>query len=188
MATNALTRRGFIRVAADHAGAVTVAAVVGGAIVLSTSGARYAYALEALSDRQATMLLQASRILFPHERLSDEIYAAVVASLDLDAAKDQDVQRMLAEGVGLLDDRAGGDWLGAERDTQTAAVRDLEGTPFFGTLHFKTVSIVYDRPDVWNVLGYQGPSYDDGGYIHRGFNDLGWLPDPPPEAQGPVDA
>jgi hypothetical protein len=24
----------------------------------------------------------------------------------------------------------------------------------------------------------EGPSFDKGGYLHRGFNDLDWLPDP----------
>jgi len=25
-------------------------------------------------------------------------------------------------------------------------------------------------------LGYEGPSFDKGGYINRGFDDLDWLP------------
>jgi hypothetical protein len=28
------------------------------------------------------------------------------------------------------------------------------------------------------LLGYEGPSFDKGGYLNRGFNDLDWLPDP----------
>jgi hypothetical protein len=31
---------------------------------------------------------------------------------------------------------------------------------------------------VWDLLGYEGPSFDKGGYLHRGFNDLDWLPEP----------
>jgi hypothetical protein len=27
------------------------------------------------------------------------------------------------------------------------------------------------------MLGYEGPSFDKGGYLERGFNDLDWLPD-----------
>lgn len=187
MRTSMLTRRGFVRRAGAHAGGLTVAAVAGGALVLDVAGARYAYALEALEDGQAATLLEAARVLFPHRRLGEEAYAAVVAALDSDAAKDPEVQRLLTDGIDALNVKAGGDWLGADRTRQTAAMEELEGTPFFNTLHFKTVSIVYDRPDVWAALGYQGPSYDDGGYLHRGFNDLAWLPDPPPEAQGPVE-
>jgi len=32
---------------------------------------------------------------------------------------------------------------------------------------------------LWQVLGYQGPSFELGGYLNRGFNDLDWLPEPP---------
>jgi hypothetical protein len=31
---------------------------------------------------------------------------------------------------------------------------------------------------VWSLLGYEGPSYDQGGYAERGFGDLDWRPDP----------
>jgi hypothetical protein len=31
---------------------------------------------------------------------------------------------------------------------------------------------------VWELVGYEGPSYDRGGYLHRGFDDLDWLPRP----------
>jgi len=37
---------------------------------------------------------------------------------------------------------------------------------------------LYDDPEVWAVLGYEGPSLDKGGYINRGFNDLDGLPEP----------
>jgi hypothetical protein len=40
---------------------------------------------------------------------------------------------------------------------------------------------------VWAALGYEGSSYDKGGYINRGFNDLNWLPEPRiEEYDGPV--
>jgi hypothetical protein len=35
-------------------------------------------------------------------------------------------------------------------------------------------------------FGYQGEAFSKGGYIFRGFNDLTWLPNPPPEASPPV--
>ena len=37
---------------------------------------------------------------------------------------------------------------------------------------------LYSDPEVWELLGYEGPSFDKGGYIDRGFDDLDWLPDP----------
>jgi hypothetical protein len=46
---------------------------------------------------------------------------------------------------------------------------------------------LYNNPLVWQAFGYEGASFDHGGYLERGFDDLGWLPDPPPEASPPVE-
>ena len=40
------------------------------------------------------------------------------------------------------------------------------------------VVAVYSDQRTWELVGYAGPSFDKGGYLHRGFNDLDWLPDP----------
>ena len=46
---------------------------------------------------------------------------------------------------------------------------------------------LYDDPEVWAALGCEGSSFDKGGYINRGFNDLDWLPEPRiEEYDGPV--
>jgi hypothetical protein len=41
---------------------------------------------------------------------------------------------------------------------------------------------IYSDPQTWKLLGYEGPSFAQGGYVKRGFNDLDWLPDPEQEA------
>jgi len=48
----------------------------------------------------------------------------------------------------------------------------------------RSVEIValYNNEEVWKTFGYQGASFRFGGYLHHGFNDLNWLPDPPEEA------
>ena len=51
-------------------------------------------------------------------------------------------------------------------------------TDFFGFIRRTTVLNLYNHADVWNALGYEGASFDKGGYINRGFNDLDWLPEP----------
>ena len=35
---------------------------------------------------------------------------------------------------------------------------------------------LYNNPQVWQAFGFEGASFDEGGYIMRGFEDLGWLP------------
>jgi hypothetical protein len=37
---------------------------------------------------------------------------------------------------------------------------------------------LYDDVEVRTRIGYPGPSYAEGGYMHRGFDDLSWLPEP----------
>ena len=55
------------------------------------------------------------------------------------------------------------------------------------TLRSKVIVTLYNNERVWEAFGYEGSSYEYGGYIERGFSDLGWLPDPPPEASPPVE-
>jgi hypothetical protein len=40
----------------------------------------------------------------------------------------------------------------------------------------KTIGGLYGNPQVYQMFGYGGPSAELGGYIDRGFNDIGWLP------------
>ena len=43
------------------------------------------------------------------------------------------------------------------------------------------VSVFYNNKKVWDVAGYQGAAYDQGGYYLRGFQDADW-PQPPKDA------
>ena len=49
----------------------------------------------------------------------------------------------------------------------------------------KCVTSLYDNEMAFAALGYPGSSWEKGGYIARGFQDLKWLPDPPAEASPP---
>jgi len=53
---------------------------------------------------------------------------------------------------------------------------------FFEKVRSTEMVSLYNNEDVWKVFGYQGASYRFGGYLHHGFNDLNWLPDPPETA------
>jgi hypothetical protein len=67
-------------------------------------------------------------------------------------------------------------------DDQVAALKNIETSPFFQKVHGTELVSLYNNHAVWKKLGYQGASYPIGGYIHHGFNDLNWLPDPPESA------
>ncbi len=56
------------------------------------------------------------------------------------------------------------------------AIEAMDGTPFFATVRGDIVVSLYNNPLVWRHFGYEGASFDDGGYLERGFDDIGWLP------------
>ena len=52
------------------------------------------------------------------------------------------------------------------------------GSEFFELVRSTAVVEVYSDRRTWQLVGYEGTSFDKGGYVKRGFNDLDWLPDP----------
>ena len=130
-----------------------------------------------LSDRSRETTLRAARVMFPHDALPDEAYEKVVRKLEADAAGDEAIAATVEQGVAALDDRQPFTELGP--DAQLEALRRQEGSQFFELVKATTVVELYDQPLVWKAFGYEGPSTHLGGYLHRGFDDLDWLPDPP---------
>lgn len=85
----------------------------------------------------------------------------------------------LAAGIDRLDQAAGGSLAQADDAAAAAAVEGLGNEDeLLLAVHAVAVNTLYDDHEVWSILGYEGPSFDKGGYINRGFNDLDWLPDP----------
>jgi hypothetical protein len=134
----------------------------------------------------AETVTAAARGLFPHTGLSDRVYGRVAAKLTEGAAGDADAERVLNEGVAQLDaGGAGGvQFVELDDDARLAALRAIEGSAFFELVRSTAVVEVYNDPETWELLGYEGPSFDKGGYLHRGFNDLDWLDEPEEPALG----
>ena len=107
---------------------------------------------------------------------------ALAKDLDADAAKSADSAKLLREGVAALDKAAGGSFVKAKPAAKAAAVKSLEGQPFFGAVRGKCITSLYDNDMAYKVFGYPGSAWEKGGYITRGFQDLKWLPAPSPEA------
>ena len=58
-------------------------------------------------------------------------------------------------------------------------------TPSDNTIRSTAVVSLYSNAMAYEHFGY-GASKGDGGYLHQGFNNLSWLPDPPASASGPI--
>jgi hypothetical protein len=161
----------------------TVAGAAGGLGGARLFGARPALAAtKIISPSQAATLTAMARHLFPHDRLGDQYYAAAIEALDEQAAEDPDLAAELFAGVTELDGAMGMPFLRLSSGNQLKVLESLEGTPFFSTVRAATLGALYTNDTVARDFGFEGSSVEYGGYIDRGFDDLGWLPDLPDNA------
>jgi hypothetical protein len=181
-----MDRRRFLEASSGAAAGVVIAAS-GGVTMLMASDGAWAMSVETLSAGDATTLLRALRVIYPHDSLGDQYYAAVVAALDEDAKAAPEAAGLLKDGVAGLDQAFGIPFAELSEGNQLRVLTAIQDTTFFQTIRGKAIVALYNNPLVWQAFGYEGASFDQGGYIERGFDDLGWLPDPPPEASPPVE-
>ena len=169
-----LTRRTFIK--AIGATGVSVCVLWAAPGTHAWFGPRLALAAEltTLSATQAQEMLAMARQLFPHDQLGDEYYWVVVESIDKDMAGSAELAVQIRAGLAKLSEEVGGDFATASSDKQLAAMKKLEPTPFFATMLGKTQFYFYNNKGVWPKFGYEGSSWEKGGYINRGFNDVTW--------------
>lgn len=129
-----------------------------------------------LSSRTIATITAVARTLYPHDALPDEVYARVAEKLSAAAREDPGAARVIEEGVDSLG--GGGTFTELSVDEKDGALKEIEGSDFFELVRSTAVVEVYSDERTWRLVGYEGPSFDKGGYINRGFNDLAWLPDP----------
>ena len=121
-------------------------------------------------------LTQLARLLFPHDGLGSAPYEAIAQALIRQASKDEQLAKTLKAGVAQLDKGSLTPWRVRNEVQQLAVISRLEGSDFFRLVRITTIEHLYRNPEVWQLLGYQGSSVEFGGYVDRGFDDIGWLP------------
>ena len=171
----ALTRRSFLKGYAVLTGTIASSSIL---FALAPSPV-WAVALSVLTQDEGNTLLQMGRVLYPHDKLPDAVYALLAKDLDAAAATDATLASQLRNGIGELNRLAGGKFVAANEAAKLAAVQALEKSPFFSTVRGKCVTSLYDNDMAFAAFGYPGSSWDKGGYLTRGFQDLTWLPAPP---------
>ena len=147
------------------------------ALALSQLGPNVAFAHIKVgsSPKDKKTLVRMLRLTYPHARFPDGPYERTADSVIAKASKSPAKALMLRSGLnGLransfdtLDDVAA-----------TKYLKDIESSEFFQHVRGTAVVGLYNDHEVWGLLGYEGPSFDKGVYINRGFNDLKWLPEP----------
>jgi hypothetical protein len=177
-----LSRRRFLATSGATAagiGAVSAGMVSGGMVLVDPRGA-WAMSLTTLRPETAKALVQMARDLYPHDRLGEAYYAKAVESHDAAASKDPKLADLFATGADALDGAARGKGAKSYVDLpgeaeRVAILKSIEGTPFFAKFRGDMIVALYNQPEVWKKFGYEGPSAEEGGYLHRGFDDIDWL-------------
>ena len=169
-------RRVFLRGAAT---APAAAAVIGASI---TPEAAWATGAQALKPATMAILVRAARDTYPHDFLADRYYVTAVQSLDTKASTNQALRGLLEDGCAQLDAAArklhGRDYLKVGMEEQRVAIlKGMEESAFFQQLRGDLVVSLYNQKEIWPKFGYEGSSIEHGGYLHRGFNDINWLPE-----------
>ena len=174
MAKKGVSRRRFLETSGlAVAGAAAIAA--GGAAF--ESKAVWALSVDGLADHVALTLLRMARLLYPHDGLGDDPYLEIVEGLGRAASKDTVLAANLEAGVVTLDGARGKPWLDLAEADQIGVLSDLETTAFVNTVRTTVLHDLYNNPELWALVGFQGSSMEFGGYINRGFDDIDWLPE-----------
>lgn len=126
-------------------------------------------------------VVKMARDLYPHDRLPDAAYEAAVGTIDAQFADDKVNKLSMTQGALELDAAAkklgGKPYLAiAKEEDRVAVLKAIEGTAFFKAMRAGMVTALYNQENLWVKFGYEGSSAEKGGYLHRGFNDLDWLP------------
>ena len=136
--------------------------------------------LDADSRRNLVRLLRAA---YPHPRFPDGPYERTADNIlgQVDASLWH--RLVLTQGLASLDAKAaavsgGKSFADLDDEAALALLREIEDAEFFTFIRGVAVVTLYDDAEVHQLLGYEGPSFEQGGYLHRGFDDLDWLPTP----------
>ena len=176
-----LVRRSFLK-----GSGVLMGSIAGGSVLAALAPSPvWAVELKTLSKAEGQTLMAMGRVLYPHKKLPDAVYALLAKDLDAKAAGDAGAATQIRDGIAALNSAAGGSFTKATPAKKLAIVKAMEGQPFFGTVRGQCITSLYDNDMAYAVFGYPGSAWEKGGYISRGFQDLKWLPAPSKAASPP---
>ncbi|WP_018157603.1 hypothetical protein [Demetria terragena] len=127
-----------------------------------------------MTDLKA-VLVRVLRAAYPHEQFPDGPYERTADTILAGVEDDLWHRVALESGLKSLQDSGFQDL--SDQATE-AVLQEIATAEFFAHIRGVAVVTLYNDHEVWELLGYEGASFDQGGYVNRGFNDLDWLPDP----------
>lgn len=172
-----LKRRAFLK--GGGLAAVGVAVLPACGLVTPVEQA-YAQKFESLSESAGKTLVKMARDIFPHDKVPDSLYAAAISTYDKKVNQDAQLKSLLDTGVANLNaaaiSRYGKPYAEVPGEGQRVVLLyEIEQSAFFQKVRGDLIFGLYNNKDVWPLFGYEGSSWDKGGYLERGFNNIDWL-------------
>ena len=127
------------------------------------------------SSEDKKLIIKMVRDVYPHDRFPEAPYERTANDVITKGNADSAKKAMLSEGIENLK-KAKYAKLNFKKSTKY--LKKIEKSDFFQHVRGTSVVTLYNDQEVWGLLGYEGSSFEKGGYIDRGFNDLDWLPEP----------
>jgi hypothetical protein len=129
----------------------------------------------AMAARPRAYVKRIGYLMFPHPEVGDEPYERAAAGILERAAARPDLAALIDQGLDQLDGGPPGAWIALDEAGQVARLREIEASPFFRSVYQATIDHLYNDERVWSHIGYEGSSFEKGGYLKRGFDDIDWL-------------
>jgi hypothetical protein len=173
-----LTSRSLLR----GSGVLMGTLAAGGALTGLAPSRAWALELKTLCSSEGAALMKMGRVLYPHAKLPDAVYALVAKDLDASACDDPARALLIRDGCSQLDKAAGGNFAKATAARQLQVLKSMEGKSFVKAVRSQCLTSLYDNDMAVAAIGDRPAAWEQGGDITRGFHDLKWLPDPLKEA------
>jgi hypothetical protein len=131
-----------------------------------------------IAEAERQTLVRVVQVAFPHQTFPVGPYQRAADAVIDQSAGDPRLLGQLLQGLAELDQQRDVPFTELDDEIGAAVLRSVDGTAFLTGIVDAAIVAFYSDPEVWDLLGYEGPSFDKGGYLDRGFDDLDWLPDP----------
>ncbi|BEH12796.1 gluconate 2-dehydrogenase subunit 3 family protein [Marinobacter shengliensis] len=158
------------------------ATLVGSVAVFSVTGlfAADSQAAKQVGEEGNRALLRMARDVYPHDSLEDKYYQQVMVPLAKQAEADPKLMDLLIIGIAALNQesraRYGTPYLNVETEEERVQVlKAIEASAFFQRIKGDLMMGIYNNPEIWEKFGFGGSSWQHGGYINRGYDEIDWI-------------
>ena len=130
-----------------------------------------------VSNLGVDILSQFFERLLPIKGIDKSVFASITQDMLENAKSNEGLRQNLKSCVSALQNLSDYKWLELEPVNQSSILKDLEGEAWFVDILIRAKGSLFYHPKFWNLIQYEGPSLENGGYKYRGFDDIDWLPE-----------